>query len=106
MAEPYYREFYAGDAQAYAPARAIYGDAGVDGGGPQTATTYEGRFSQSKNTPVYTKTVTAAGLTVDLPSPDSGIGTDAITPRDQNTIQQVNNTLDINYIIAPFSIYK
>ena len=33
---------------------------------------------------------TAAGLTVDLPSPDSGIGTDAITPRDQNTIQQVN----------------
>lgn len=32
---------------------------------------------------------TAAGLTVDLPSPDSGIGADAITPRDQNTLQQV-----------------
>ncbi|KAJ8938291.1 hypothetical protein NQ318_020350 [Aromia moschata] len=31
---------------------------------------------------------TAAGLTVDLPSPDSGIGADAITPRDQNTLQQ------------------
>ena len=86
MAEPYYREYFAGDAQAYAPARAIYGDAD----GPQSATTYEGRFtSHSKNTPVYAKTVTAAGLTVDLPSPDSGIGTDAITPRDQNNIQQV-----------------
>ncbi|KAK9890438.1 hypothetical protein WA026_010524 [Henosepilachna vigintioctopunctata] len=31
---------------------------------------------------------TAAGLTVDLPSPDSGIGADAITPRDQNTLHQ------------------
>lgn len=90
MSEPYYREYFAGDAQAYAPARTIYGDAGADGG-PQSATTYEGRFnSHSKNTPVYSKTVTAAGLTVDLPSPDSGIGTDAITPRDQNNIQQVN----------------
>lgn len=87
MSEPYYREYFAGDAQGYAPARAIYGDAD----GPQGATTYEGRFSNhhSKNTPVYAKTVTAAGLTVDLPSPDSGIGTDAITPRDQNNIQQV-----------------
>ncbi|XP_037043523.1 protein grainyhead isoform X4 [Bradysia coprophila] len=86
MSEPYYREYFAGDAQGYAPARAIYGDAD----GPQGATTYEGRFSNhhSKNTPVYAKTVTAAGLTVDLPSPDSGIGTDAITPRDQNNIQQ------------------
>lgn len=104
MAEPYYREYFAGDAQAYAPARAIYGDAGggsgVDGGGPQTASTYEGRFSQSKNTPVYTKTVTAAGLTVDLPSPDSGIGTDAITPRDQNTIQQVTNNSIYTTIIT------
>lgn len=90
MSEPYYREYFAGDAQGYAPARTIYGDAD----GPQSATTYEGRFttnhSSSKNTPVYAKTVTAAGLTVDLPSPDSGIGTDAITPRDQNNIQQVH----------------
>lgn len=148
--EPYYREYFAGDAQAYAPARSVYGD-GIEGqstgaGGPQSATTYEGRFStstagggnnnnvvggviggsgagiisgvvvgggnqsvhnpnnKSNNstnhnnnnnnnnvTPVYAKTgVTAAGLTVDLPSPDSGIGTDAITPRDQNNIQQVS----------------
>lgn len=46
--------------------------------------------SVNKNTPIYTKAVTAAGLTVDLPSPDSGIGADAITPRDQNNIQQVS----------------
>lgn len=29
------------------------------------------------------------GLTVDLPSPDSGIGVDAVTPRDQSVAQQV-----------------
>jgi hypothetical protein len=29
------------------------------------------------------------GLPVDLPSPDSGIGTEAITPRDHSNIQQV-----------------
>lgn len=39
---------------------------------------------------------TAAGLTVDLPSPDSGIGADAITPRDQNTIQQVSSFIFID----------
>jgi transcription factor CP2 and related proteins len=84
VAEPYYREYF--DAQGYAPARSIYNDSD----GPQPATTYEGRFtSHSKNGSIYTKTVTAAGLTVDLPSPDSGIGADAITPRDQNNLQQV-----------------
>lgn len=92
MAEPYYRDYFAGDAQAYAPARTIYGESAGGDNGPQSATTYEGRFSNhssKNNTPVYNKAVTAAGLTVDLPSPDSGIGTDAITPRDQNSIQQV-----------------
>ncbi|XP_017838202.1 protein grainyhead isoform X1 [Drosophila busckii] len=43
---------------------------------------------KSNGTPLYAKAITAAGLTVDLPSPDSGIGTDAITPRDQNHMQQ------------------
>ncbi|XP_037927042.1 protein grainyhead isoform X3 [Hermetia illucens] len=90
ISEPYYREYFAADGQGYAPAtRTIYGDSD----GPQSGTTYEGRFAttatHTKNgTPVYAKTVTAAGLTVDLPSPDSGIGADAITPRDQNNIQQ------------------
>ena len=92
ISEPYYREYFsAGDGgQGYAPARSIYGGGAGDPDGPQSATTYEGRFStHGKTATVYAKTVTAAGLTVDLPSPDSGIGADAITPRDQNNIQQV-----------------
>lgn len=95
ISEPYYREYFAGGdgagGQAYVPTRSIYGDDAPPPPPPQSA--YEGRFTThtTKSTPVYTKTVTAAGLTVDLPSPDSGIGADAITPRDQNTIQQVNN---------------
>lgn len=93
MSEPYYREYFAENSQAYAPSRTIYSDGSADSG-PQTATTYESRFSNhTKNTPVYNKTVTAAGLTVDLPSPDSGIGTDVITPRDQNAIQQVSEAI-------------
>uniref|UniRef100_A0A182NLP5 Uncharacterized protein n=1 Tax=Anopheles dirus TaxID=7168 RepID=A0A182NLP5_9DIPT len=84
ITEPYtYREYF--DNQGYAPARTIYGSA-VDSEGPQPATTYEGRFT--KNTSIYAKTITATGLTVDLPSPDSGIGQDAITPRDQNNVPQ------------------
>lgn len=90
ISEPYYREYFAGGdggGQGYAPSRSIYGDTAE---GPSQST-YEGRYANhTKTAAVYTKTVTAAGLTVDLPSPDSGIGADAITPRDQNNIQQVN----------------
>ncbi|XP_035788093.1 protein grainyhead-like isoform X3 [Anopheles albimanus] len=85
ITEPYpYREYF--DNQGYAPARTIYGTA-PDSEGPQPATTYEARFT-SKTGSIYTKTITSAGLTVDLPSPDSGIGAEAITPRDQNNVQQ------------------
>ena len=88
VSEPtYYREYFDA-AQGYAPVRTIYGDAG-DANGPQPTTTYEGRFTTHKSGAIYTKTVTQAGLTVDLPSPDSGIGADAITPRDQTNLQQV-----------------
>lgn len=45
---------------------------------------------------------TAAGLTVDLPSPDSGIGADAITPRDQNTLQQVRNKYNYSTLGTAF----
>lgn len=87
VSEPtYYREYFDA-AQGYAPVRTIYGDS--DSGGPQTTASYEGRFSTHKSGAIYTKTVTQAGLTVDLPSPDSGIGADAITPRDQANLQQV-----------------
>jgi hypothetical protein len=97
ITEPYgYREYF--DAQGYIPSRAtIYSDS-------ETPTTsYEGRFAtaHSKNASIYAKPVTsAAGLTVDLPSPDSGIGTDAITPRDQNNIQQVNKKLFCRSIVV------
>lgn len=91
ISEPYYREYFGGgdgSAQGYTPSRTIYGDTAE---GPSQSA-YEGRYTttHAKSTLVYTKTVTAAGLTVDLPSPDSGIGADAITPRNQNDIQQVN----------------
>lgn len=102
ISEPYYREYFAGgdgSGQGYAPSRSIYGDTAE---GPSQST-YEGRYPiHSKSTPVYTKTVTAAGLTVDLPSPDSGIGADAITPRDQNNIQQVNTKSTTNLISIVF----
>lgn len=103
IAEPYYREYFAGgdgSAQGYAPSRTtIYGDT-ADG---PSQSAYEGRYTtHSKSTSVYTKTVTAAGLTVDLPSPDSGIG-DAITPRDQNNIQQVKY-YNILYFRCFFSV--
>lgn len=90
IAEPYaYREYF--DSQGYIPSRttAIYSE-------PETPTTaslgYEGRYTTShpKASSIYAKTITSAGLTVDLPSPDSGIGAESITPRDQNNIQQVN----------------
>lgn len=113
ITEPYYREFYTtantADTQTgygQAPRNIVYG--GAESEPPHPGTTYEGRFTTSaapvtsmpshtaantatiKNgTPVYAKTITAAGLTVDLPSPDSGIGADTITPRDQNNIHQV-----------------
>lgn len=118
VSEPYYREYFA-EGQNYVQAsRSIYSggsgtDSGDNNGSPVMThpgmTAYESRLapiqsandsyavhhnnnnttSVNKNTPIYTKAVTAAGLTVDLPSPDSGIGTDAITPRDQNNIPQV-----------------
>lgn len=86
ITEPYaYREYF--DSQGYIPSRTtIYSEA-------ETPTIgYEARYvtAHPKATSIYAKTVTsAAGLTVDLPSPDSGIGAESITPRDQTNIQQV-----------------
>jgi hypothetical protein len=88
ITEPYaYREYF--DAQGYIPSRTtIYSEAETP-----TSIGYEARYvtaSHPKATSIYAKTVTsAAGLTVDLPSPDSGIGAESITPRDQTNIQQV-----------------
>ncbi|XP_055688655.1 protein grainyhead isoform X10 [Lutzomyia longipalpis] len=119
IAEPYYREYFAGDGQSYVATRAIYDSDGppppppsqvpssvsVTVAAPGGAASYEGRFTTSAHTktstPIYAKTVTAAGLTVDLPSPDSGIGADAITPRDQNNIQQ---SFDYTELCQPASL--
>ncbi|XP_055707718.1 protein grainyhead isoform X16 [Phlebotomus papatasi] len=119
IAEPYYREYFAGDGQSYVATRAIYDSDGppppppsqvpssvsVTVAAPGGGTTYEGRFATSAHTktstPIYAKAVTAAGLTVDLPSPDSGIGADAITPRDQNNIQQ---SFDYTELCQPASL--
>jgi hypothetical protein len=38
---------------------------------------------------IYKQQQQGTGLTVDLPSPDSGIGVDAVTPREQSVAQQV-----------------
>ncbi|XP_055707716.1 protein grainyhead isoform X15 [Phlebotomus papatasi] len=120
IAEPYYREYFAGDGQSYVATRAIYDSDGppppppsqvpssvsVTVAAPGGGTTYEGRFATSAHTktstPIYAKAVTAAGLTVDLPSPDSGIGADAITPRDQNNIQQ--QSFDYTELCQPASL--
>lgn len=99
FADPYYREYFGGGAAAPEPGpyatqirqTASYGsdasDAGAVANAAATASFVERYVRQSS----YNNkgVIAAAGLTVDLPSPDSGIGADAITPRDQNTIQQV-----------------
>lgn len=80
-ADPYYREYFVGDGyqQRSAPP---YGEAEP---APPAA------FAERYTAPRYhgKSVIAAAGLTVDLPSPDSGIGADAVTPRDHTAVQQV-----------------
>lgn len=103
FADPYaYREYFGGAGGAAEPGpygaqlgdgrqTASYGsdasDPGAVSNAAATASFVERYVRQSS---YHNKgVIAAAGLTVDLPSPDSGIGADAITPRDQNAIQQV-----------------
>ncbi|CAH0592436.1 unnamed protein product [Chrysodeixis includens] len=79
--EPYYREYFVGEGyqQRAAPP---YADAES-----ASASAFSDRYA----TPRYhsKSVIAAAGLTVDLPSPDSGIGADAVTPRDHaSAVQQ------------------
>ncbi|XP_068083486.1 protein grainyhead [Anabrus simplex] len=99
VTDPYpYREYFttSGTEQGYAaPVRQqipSYADSpeGAGGGGSTTASNASfvvERYVRQSN--AYGKSVVSAstGLTVDLPSPDSGIGTESITPRDQTTMQ-------------------
>ncbi|XP_059470528.1 protein grainyhead isoform X2 [Neocloeon triangulifer] len=84
--EPYYRDYFGADYQRqYAAADGADSATGVT---TSTASAISSAFVERyvRQSAVY-KTGNVA-LTVDLPSPDSGIGTDAITPRDQTAIQQ------------------
>nr|XP_023023836.1 protein grainyhead isoform X2 [Leptinotarsa decemlineata] len=98
VSDPYYREYFTTIASGAGTPDPVYttqlrqnqlgyGEEAASGGA--TASFVERYVRQS----VYhgkgvIAAATAAGLTVDLPSPDSGIGADVITPRDQSTLQQ------------------
>lgn len=95
-ADPYYREYFTTVASGAGTPEPVYssqlrqgqlayGEEVASGGA--TASFVERYVRQQYH---GKGVIAAAGLTVDLPSPDSGIGADAITPRDQNTLQQVS----------------
>lgn len=100
VSERYYSDYFPPvPDQGYAPLRQqipTYMDSPNDGAGGAAAVSAADlvqRYVRQTNAYHQNKGViaaaTAAGLTVDLPSPDSGIGAEAITPRDQTAIQQV-----------------
>lgn len=102
VSDPYYREYFttvtsgAGtpepvySTQLRQGAQLGYGDETASGGATASFVERYVRQSAYHGKAGVIAAATAAGLTVDLPSPDSGIGADAITPRDQNTLQQVS----------------
>lgn len=94
-ADPYYREYFTTVASGAGTPEPVYssqirqgqlayGEEVASGGATASFVERYVRQAQYHGKGV----IAAAGLTVDLPSPDSGIGADAITPRDQNTLQQ------------------
>lgn len=120
ISDPYYREYFtvtgSGSGGSATPEPMTYStqvrqnqlgayvDSPENGTGSAVATAnFVERYVRQSSAYHTTKGViaaaTAAGLTVDLPSPDSGIGADAITPRDQNTLQQVCFRTDTGHCI-------
>ncbi|KAL1129843.1 hypothetical protein AAG570_012787 [Ranatra chinensis] len=87
--DPYYREYFAEQPSYAAQLRQVPGGGGGGGAGAATAASFVERYVRQSTAYQNKGVIAAAGLTVDLPSPDSGIGADAITPRDQAAIQQV-----------------
>lgn len=104
FADHYYREYFTTVASGAATPEPVYSGQlrqsqlgyGEEAAGGGTGGSFVERYVRQSNA-YHGKGViaaaTAAGLTVDLPSPDSGIGADAITPRDQTTMQQVSNRI-------------
>lgn len=91
VSDPYYREYFTGEQTYVRQQVPVYADS-PEGAGSSAFVDRYGRQSA-----VYHSkgVIAAAGLTVDLPSPDSGIGADAITPRDQTQIQQSFDYTDL-----------
>lgn len=75
------------------------------GDGESTTSAFSDRYPAPR---YHSKSViAAAGLTVDLPSPDSGIGADAVTPRDHTAVQQVGERIRARAgRLHPLYIYK
>lgn len=105
IADPYYREYFTTVASGAGPPEPVYTtqlrqnqlsgyvDASPESSSAAATANFVERYvrqSSAYHSKGVIAAATAAGLTVDLPSPDSGIGADAITPRDQNTLQQVS----------------
>ena len=80
-AEPYYRDYY-GTAPPTTHDTFTTGRGGTAFG--EGGDSFVDRYIRQSNG------YKTNGLTVDLPSPDSGIGAEAITPRDQTGLQQVS----------------
>ena len=76
-------------------ARAVAQLAYSSGGGEVHESAFGDRFIRTQ-AGVYKQQQQGTGLTVDLPSPDSGIGVDAVTPRDQSVAQQVIGRIEWN----------
>lgn len=100
VADPYYREYFTTVTSGAGTPEPVYTtqlrqnqiggytDSTESSGAAATASFVE-RYVRQSSAYHSKGVIAAAGLTVDLPSPDSGIGADAITPRDQNALQQV-----------------
>jgi len=93
--DPFYREYYNSAEQspytAQVRQQVVYADNTDTNTNVQASASFVERYVRQSSAYHNSKgVISAAGLTVDLPSPDSGIGADTITPRDQNTIPQVS----------------
>lgn len=100
FADPYYREYFSEQSPYGGSVRqATYADS-PEGAGSTVGVNASlmDRYVRGSAYHGSKGVIAAAGLTVDLPSPDSGIGADAITPRDQAAIQQVTMHFLNSYI--------
>ncbi|XP_065218075.1 protein grainyhead isoform X3 [Planococcus citri] len=90
--DPYYREYFGSDQGPYTTQvrqQVAYADNTENNTSAVATASFVERYVRQSSAYHNNKgVISAAGLTVDLPSPDSGIGADTITPRDQTAIQQ------------------